>query len=639
MFTTLLVVCAVGFAATLLLNVLTRLAHGASWSELVADRFHEVVPARGLIWVAYGLAWAANVSTIAAFVLMGLALFGDKRTPALVVTVVLAGLLAGPCYLLRKRLAAKVVYGEKPVPPAVDMPAVSVAAGIEPGEFLRLGSERFPNHIDPARTADAKIRWGLAVGGIGLALLLLLLAAQKSEGSKPPLLDPSPVLAAVGLLLAYPAAALLLMLLTDNRDYTFVPFRPSLLVAGGLGFAVCLGVLLLGATGPQFLMAVAAVIGAVGARAVADLRVARAYARMKRTLDPITEDIREQVPILVRLPTEPGFRQPPLLPSAVAARLARGCQNVEEKGPLVIRHFARFLDVADVSTRDCVMAQLRFLTIRRYVTLAGGVGTYQAFRYPQVPAWNETLFPVRPPTGYTNWIDPLLLGSEWDVVITCGPCGGSGQVRETYQESQTEYYTDNEGRSQSRTVYVTKERWVTCPTCGGSGRLLCQQVLNTQWQWLRATVTEPDMMLAELVEDAEEATFLHLPIKEDRRLLRVAAKVAVPSSPASKQLEQAARALAALHAEHANAVEELHDGVVYRADFRVCGFRTVRMEFRNLAGRVGWFFGKRPEFHFPRLPLSWGAVATGVFLPPLVIGLGLGVLAVAALVMGGASGR
>ena len=293
------------------------------------------------------------------------------------------------------------------------------------------------------------------------------------------------------------------------------------------------------------------------------------------------------------------------------------------------RHFARFLDVVDIRTHDCVMAQLRFLTVRRYVTLTGGVGTYGPLRYPQVPVWDENLFPVRPPAGFVNWIDPLLLGSEWDVVVLCGRCGGSGQVRETYQEARTEYYTDSQGRSQMRTVYDTKERWVTCPSCGGSGRLLHRQVLNTQWQRLQPTVTEPEMMLAELVEDAEEVTFVHLPMKEDRRLLSVAVKVAVQPCPAANQLAQAARVLAARHSGHAAAVEQLHDGLVYRADFRVCGFRTVRMAFRNLAGRVGWFFGKRPEFYFPRLPLSWSAVATGVFLPPLAIALGLGVWVVA----------
>ena len=62
-------------------------------------------------------------------------------------------------------------------------------------------------------------------------------------------------------------------------------------------------------------------------------------------------------------------------------------------------------------------------------------------------------------------------------------------------------------------------------------------------------------------------------------------------------------------------------GLRYRADFQICGFRTIRIQFRQLGGRVGWFFGKRPEFYFPRLPLSYETVATFVFLPPLVIAL------------------
>jgi hypothetical protein len=608
----------VGFAATVTLSLLARLAHGAPWSELAAGWFHEVLPARGLLWLVYGLAWAANVLTIVIFVLKGLALlFGDSRPPALIITVIVAGLLAWPCYKLRKLFAAKVIDVGLPESPALNLRSVNVTVGVEQDEFLRLGSERFPNHINPDRAVDARIRWGLLLGGMGLALLFLYLAAQQSEGPKPPRIGPPGNLAAVGLLLAYAAGVLLLMFLANHRDYMFVPFRLGLLVEGGLGVGMSVGILLMGAKGQLFLVVVAVTFGAVGVRAGADLHVARVYDRMKRTVDPIAEDIRGQVPDLNHLQADPNFQQPPLQADALATRLARGCQNVEEKGPFVTRHFARFLDVVDLRTHDCVMAQLRFLTVRRYVTLTGGVGTYDRLQYPIVPVWNENLFPVHPPTGFVNWIDSLLLRSKWDVVVTCGRCGGTGQVRETYQEARTEYYTDHEGRSQTRTVYDTKERWVTCPSCGGSGRLLHSQVLNTQWQRLQPTVTGPEMLLPELVEDAEEVTFVDLPVKEDRRPLPMSVKVAAPACSAVDRLTQAAHALAARHSGHAAAVEQLHDGVVYRADFRVCGFRTVRMAFRNLAGRIGWFFGKRPEFYFPRLPLSWGAVTTGVFLPPL----------------------
>ncbi|MND05529.1 hypothetical protein D3C83_263740 [compost metagenome] len=60
----------------------------------------------------------------------------------------------------------------------------------------------------------------------------------------------------------------------------------------------------------------------------------------------------------------------------------------------------------------------------------------------------------------------------------------------------------------------------------------------------------------------------------------------------------------------------------------MCGYRTICIRFEKLWGRVGWFFGRRPEFYFPRLPISWSALATCVFLPPLAAALGLGLLAV-----------
>jgi hypothetical protein len=200
-------------------------------------------------------------------------------------------------------------------------------------------------------------------------------------------------------------------------------------------------------------------------------------------------------------------------------------------------------------------------------------------------------------------------------------------------ETRFEYYTDLQGKYQKRTVYENKERWVTCSTCSGCGRLHHQQVLNTQWQRLQPTVTGPEMMLAELVEDADEVTFMHLPMNENRRVLPPALKAAMPPCPARDRLVRSAQALSARHLAHAAAVEKLHDGIVYRADFRVCGFRTVRMAFRRLAGRIGWFFGRRPEFYFPRLPLSWAAVAVAVFLPPLAIALVFGVLGLVALLL------
>jgi hypothetical protein len=68
-----------------------------------------------------------------------------------------------------------------------------------------------------------------------------------------------------------------------------------------------------------------------------------------------------------------------------------------------------------------------------------------------------------------------------------------------------------------------------------------------------------------------------------------------------------------------HSVEKLHDGVVYRSDFQVTGFCVLRIRFRKLPGKVGWFFGARPEFYFPALPLSWGMVGTIVLVLPFLL--------------------
>jgi hypothetical protein len=62
----------------------------------------------------------------------------------------------------------------------------------------------------------------------------------------------------------------------------------------------------------------------------------------------------------------------------------------------------------------------------------------------------------------------------------------------------------------------------------------------------------------------------------------------------------------------------LHDGTIYRADFQVTGYWVLKIGFRWLPGKVGWFFGRRPEFYFPALPLGWGTVGTVLFVLPFL---------------------
>ncbi len=621
-----LTLCLLGFLATLSIALVTRRSCGVTWSELARTRCYEVVPLRGLLWTLLALAWVVFVADVVVFGMKLLALvFGDQRSARLVLVVVVSGLLVWPLLLLRRFVQRRLIDLPKIDPPAATIANANFRAGIPHDDFSCLGSERFPNHVAPQRHADQKVRWALLLTAGFLVVLLFALYNQHSDQTKrgspsAPVLAVAPKAAAlvadVGLFVLIVGATLLGALAYDNRDYTFIPFRAALVLELLLGLVVLLGALLVQAHPPGLFLAIGAVIVACAVRAGADVRRSWRYDRMKKVYNPIAEILRDKAPYLAQLPQEQGYRLPALSVDALHRRISQGCKNVEERGLFVRRHFARFLDLLEVDYQDCAMVMLRYLTWRRYVTLGPGAGTYDYLRYPEVPWWDLERFPLAAKAGYVEWTDPLGLGSEYDVVVTCGSCGGSGRVRRTVTETQNNQT-------------VTREVEETCGGCGGCGRLKHQQILNTQWQRLLPLVTHPDMRVPELVEDAEDVTYVHVAFVEERQPVPLEAKATVPRGPTLDRMLQTVREVATLHEEHAKTVEKLHDGFLYRADFQVCGYRTIRIGFERLGGQVGWFFGKRPEFYFPRLPLSWSAVGTCVFLPPLAAALLLGVGALA----------
>lgn len=132
------------------------------------------------------------------------------------------------------------------------------------------------------------------------------------------------------------------------------------------------------------------------------------------------------------------------------------------------------------------------------------------------------------------------------------------------------------------------------------------------------------------MEDAEEQVHYRLPLVEDRQQLPLPAAHEIPDTGLEQKMETAGIELAASLGELVGLVEKLHDGRLYRADFQVAGFWTLGIRFRRLPGRTGWFFGARPEFYFPTLPLSWGLVGTVLFVFPFMVAniiLGAGILA------------
>jgi hypothetical protein len=217
--------------------------------------------------------------------------------------------------------------------------------------------------------------------------------------------------------------------------------------------------------------------------------------------------------------------------------------------------------------------------------------------------WNESLFPIHPPKGFTSLDDRLALAARWNLVSSCMPCNGTGEVE---ADEQTTEHRD--GRAEQVTRRVRRP----CTTCNGYGRLEHPRVLVTAWRRFLPGHVLPHLGTHELVEDAIEAIIMHRPIVEDRET--VAAEVTCTirdqqlAARACAAAEQVVSGFVAL-AEHA---KRAAGGTVYRADFLVGAFHTVRIHFGI---RVGWFFGARPEFHFPRLPLAWSLLATVWTLP------------------------
>jgi hypothetical protein len=165
----------------------------------------------------------------------------------------------------------------------------------------------------------------------------------------------------------------------------------------------------------------------------------------------------------------------------------------------------------------------------------------------------------------------------------------------------------------------------TCPNCSGSGRTRHHQILNTWWRYLIPRVTAPEIPIPELVENAEEERYFHFPLTAEFETLSLNHETYSADDPIVNQMIETGQRLAALHPEHSKSALSLKGGRLYKADFQICGFRTIHIAFNKLGGRDGWFFGKRPEFYFPRLPLSYATIGVILFLAPLALALAIAI--------------
>jgi ABC-type amino acid transport system permease subunit len=615
------------YLATLVLTLLSRTFAGATPFYLIRSRFHEIPPVRALLHLTFWTIRGAGVWSGIVAAQQGLRAWNtwDSGNRGHAVITGVALLVTVLTWKIGTWFQSHAVDKRDIPAPQVRVRVKGIRNGISEELLRHLGLERFPNEYGAGWKSGL---WTRAL----LAIAFWCCAGTMALGWLHP--DDSPMADQIVIMtlrvleqiphystaqLLFPGTCCLvplLCLLFTNRDYLMASF-PSVLLLNALLLSGCAAQVLLISRNPQSADGWLAILFALhGWRYSSDINRAWGYFRMRRVYKPIVERIRRHFFWIDEMPTRPDCALKPLEEHHLRQRIAQGATNLEEYGVLTTRNYGRFLRVSDVHHQPFAAAMFRYLTVRRFVGTSGGTGTSRMLQHPVVPRWNEDLFPLKPPSSYVNWTDPLWLNSSWDIVSICGRCSGRGWVERT----ETENYTDSSGKSQTRSV--TKRE--TCGSCGGTGRLQYSQILNTQWQRLMPTLTSPEVPLPELLEDAEERVYYSLPLIEDRTPLARQGINGGLEQEYFQDVHAEALSLTANIAEESDEVMKLHGGeYLYRADFQLTGFHVITIRFPRLLFQRGWFFGARPEFHFPRVPLSLSMLATLTFFPPLAIFWGI----------------
>ncbi len=655
----LLGICGVCFCVVLVFSLLRRTIAGASPFRLLAGGAYEWVPFRGILVTIYGLFCLAQFGLTLMLLMFALAFAcsfiekPDERWNAPPAPLVIAGVVA---FLLvraiRLSMRKRVIYVAAPAPPKVKVSVGAISHLRDAGETYWIGTERFPNACSPYfRLGIYTRRLLLLVGVIALFAQVLVAVGpepfykHESEFAKSvaPYIEqmravyldgvqhirdehfPRPVACSF----AYFAFVLLWILLRNNREYLVMRFVTSFVLTVFLTATIWLSMAGLGPVMEQNLSIPFGtgiiLLGMVNLRLFRDLRLAAKHKRRQRLFRPIRETIsRATSGFLSQVQSDPTCRLPDLNKQDLSERITRGAHNIEEGDAFVTRFFGRYMRVANVATERCTTAAMRFLTINRFTILGGGWPSYAPLSSPSVPVWNQTLFPIEAPKRFANRRDELGLSDRWNCVVYCPP---TEQKEETYTDYETRYEWDSASNSNvSRTVMVTKSRYVTvtCSRCGGTGRMEHQQILVTTWQAHCPNEVSPAMSLPELVEGAEEELYFQLPLSDEmQRLPSCIASVDVAPKLAEK-MAKAAEVVTRDYEKHAQAILKASgDAFIYRSDFIIAGLHAMNVRFSHLRSRTGWFFGHRPEFHFPKLPLGWATLGTWLFLPPITISLWL----------------
>ncbi len=672
-----------------LLELIRRLYNGANLKALATNAFEEIVPIHWLLKASVGLFYFILVASLILFIRGGWvnylyykksSSFDWSHSMWAVFPLISGFAIYKIINLLKDWL--DISTNKKST---TDVSIESISEGISDDEILELGLEKFPNRISKAGYKTIWIRiilfvlFSTAAGTLGYAFFEpnskfghTITGCISGLQTFYKYISPSTFGLPVGFdfILPYGCFVMLILFTITNRDYLYLDFTKTWLLFGLLAFGIGFSITSTQTAENSVIFAILIIIPLILCiRILLDLSLLKNYKKRYSILDTIADDLQSIFHNNLKTLSSLKLYYPKIDQEELDARLDQGATNVGSESFLSPPKFGRYLKNAVVKWRHCSAVILRSMTVDRSVDLMNGRGTSASLREPKVPAWDEEMFPLNVPDGYVTWNDYLLLGDEWNVVRTCGGCGGKGQVNcnncgatgkincsycfgagekncascygRGYTERTETYYSN--GQNQTRQIRTNcscgngkirctscsggkvtctgcgGKKLVTCGSCSGCGRIMYDQQLTTYWKEETVTSAFPKMNIYEIAEGASEFDFVTTTFVENRTEILREQRTQLSKEDLSEDLLSNLEQSRSRWSTWEPLMKEFQGGTTYRANISLSGFSLIKASFGKILPREGWFFGNRPQFYFPRLPIGWATVGSVVILPLLII--------------------
>ncbi|MBQ9372901.1 MAG: hypothetical protein IJU03_12000 [Thermoguttaceae bacterium] len=624
-------------------TLLNRTLHGASPAYLWRSKFYEIpqirVALKFLSYFAYAVVGVFGFFTIR----LAIVLFEVRALSILVITIahlIVTILLYFFARWFRRAISEPYPCNYESARKAI----VKFKPGVKRSALRRLGRESFPEMLEYGYSGGVGFRRLVLIAQVLVVALFcvvgftefgkdqaLLMGAAQSIGralrnlyAYLPTSQP-----ALGISVGVVCATSFFFMLLTDAHYLVVRFSKTVLLALILGWGALAGLktfdVWIGAPNDvaflHYLIAVGVWNLAIFIRWKKDLKRAKTF-RRRRALDaPIISALNRCFKFMPRAQKDKNECElDPIDKDAIAARVSRGLYNVESESFAALRNMIRFLGRIKAEYERFIAAQLNALVVTRRLASRSLGGTSSCVCSCHVPIWDESEFPFRPPRGYEYKTDTDWLNYDWNFVSICGGCGGSGYVTRTETEYKTRQVYDSNG---SHTETYTETRYVreTCGACNGWGRIEYQQGIVTEWTNHCVSAVAPETPLPEYMSAAAESVFYQRSFREHFHGYCDEERPDDGASPKILQrAEEATNRYINDYADsHLEKIADDYNGKIYRARVRFVGFWTIRIVFRRVFGKFGWFFGKRPDFYFKMIPLSWSAVVSVCVVAPFCL--------------------